>query len=232
MRHNIKHATERVDSFSNLNLRAMQKLLSFISFLILLLMQTSLPAKNLVGKILILGDSLSAAHNIAVDESWPVIFSASIRAKFPQATVINASISGETTFGGVSRLPSLLEKHKPSHLIIELGGNDGLRGLNFEQTTENLQQMLAMAERNNVATMVIGVRMPPNLGAAYNQQFQAIFETVTSNSQAYYLPRFLEGVAASDPALMQSDGIHPSALAQPILAQKVWNALQQMLSVQ
>jgi acyl-CoA thioesterase-1 len=197
-----------------------------------LLVQTSLLAQNSITRILILGDSLSAAHNIAIDESWPVLFSNNIGVSFPQTRVINASISGETTFGGVKRLPGLLEKHKPSHLIIELGGNDGLQGLNFEQTTDNLNQMLAMAEQNNVRTMIIGVRMPPNLGVAYNQRFQTVFETVASNNRTYYLPRFLEGVAVSDPALMQSDGIHPTALAQPILAQKVWDALQKMLSIQ
>ena len=222
----------------------MQKLSLFIntvislvlSLVLLSLGQTSLyaqnSAQNSVSKILILGDSLSAAHNIAIDESWPALFSNNIGARFPQTRVINASISGETTFGGVSRLKRLLTKHKPSHLIIELGGNDGLQGLNFNQTTENLNRMLAMAQKNNIATMIIGVRMPPNLGATYNQRFQAVFETVSNQNNTYYLPKFLDGVAVSDPALMQSDGIHPTALAQPILAEKVLNALVDMLSNQ
>ncbi len=203
---------------------------SVIGLVFLFLFQTSGLAQNSVTKILILGDSLSAAHNIAIDESWPALFSHNIRVRFPQTRVINASISGETTFGGVSRLPSLLAKHKPSHLIVELGGNDGLQGLNFEQTTANLNRMLSMANEQNIATMMIGVRMPPNLGVAYNQRFQEVYETVASQNDTYYLPKFLNGVAVSDPALMQSDDIHPTALAQPVLAQKIYDALIDMLS--
>ena len=178
-------------------------------------------AKHAEVKVLILGDSLSAAHNIPVDQGWTHLFSSNIRASFAQTSVINASISGETTFGGLQRLPDLLHQHQPSHLIIELGGNDGLRGLGFDQSTDNLRQMVRLAEARGVTVLLIGVRMPPNFGAAYNARFQQIFGKVNAEFDIHYLPRFLEGVAASDPALMQDDGIHPTALAQPILAQKV-----------
>ena len=114
-----------------------------------------------------------------------------------------------------------MQQHQPSHLIIELGGNDGLRGLGFDQSTNNLRQMVRLAEARGVSVLIIGVRMPPNFGAAYNARFQQIFEKVDAEFDIHYLPRFLDGVAASDPALMQDDGIHPTALAQPILAQKV-----------
>ena len=204
---------------------------SVISLIFLLLYQTSVFAQNSVTKILILGDSLSAAHNITMDQSWPSLFRHNIGVRFPQTRVINASISGETTFGGVSRLTNLLMQHQPSHLIIELGGNDGLQGLNFKQTTANLNRMLIMANADNIATMMIGVRMPPNLGTAYNQRFQTIYESVASQNTVYYLPKFLKGVAASDPTLMQSDGIHPTALAQPILAKKVYIAFLEMHSI-
>ncbi len=180
--------------------------------------------------ILILGDSLSAAHNIPVDQGWVRIFSDNIGASFPQTSVINASISGETTFGGLQRLPGLLQQHDPTHLVIELGGNDGLRGLRFAQSTENLQQMVALAQARDTRVLLIGVRMPPNLGAVYNSRFQEVFETVAREAAIDYLPRFLEGVAASDPALMQSDGIHPTAAAQPILAQKVETRMREILS--
>jgi acyl-CoA thioesterase-1 len=146
--------------------------------------------------------------------------------------VINASISGETTSGGVQRLEKLLARHKPTHLIIELGGNDGLRGFNFSTTTSNLDTMISTAIQQDVSVMLIGVRLPPNLGAAYNQQFQKIFDTVSTRHDIYYLAKFLEGVAASDADLMQSDGIHPTAKAQPILADKVLNALLIMLNQQ
>lgn len=172
-------------------------------------------------RILILGDSLSAAHNMPVDQGWPRLFSDNMGSRFTRASVINASISGETTFGGRQRLPSLLDNHRPTHLIIELGGNDGLRGLNLRQTTDNLRTMVRLATERNISVLLIGVRMPPNFGAAYNRRFQAMFEEIAAEPGVHYLPRFLEGVAASDPALMQSDGIHPTAVAQPLLAEKV-----------
>ncbi len=180
-------------------------------------------------KILILGDSLSAAHNIPIDRGWTQLFSTNIRASFPQTSVINASISGETTFGGLQRLPGLLSQHQPSHLIIELGGNDGLRGLGFRQSTDNLRQMVRLAEQQSVTVLLIGIRMPPNLGAAYNARFQQIFDQITGETGIHYLPRFLDGIAASDPALMQEDGIHPTALAQPLLAAKVSAKMSEIL---
>jgi len=189
-------------------------------------------ANHSATKILILGDSLSAAHNIPVDKGWAHLFSSNIRSSFPQTSVINASISGETTFGGLQRLPGLLADHQPTHLIIELGGNDGLRGLGFGQSTDNLRQMVQLAEARDIEVLLIGVRMPPNFGAAYNARFQKVFESVAGEFSIHYLPRFLEGVAAADPALMQADGIHPTALAQPILAQKVERMMRQILTHQ
>jgi len=201
---------------------------------IFMLMFLGLPnagyAKHGEIKILILGDSLSAAHNMPVEQGWAQLFSTNIGASFPHTRVINASISGETTFGGVQRLPELLTQHQPSHLIIELGGNDGLRGLGFEQSTDNLRQMVRLAQQQKITVLLIGVRMPPNFGAAYNARFQQIFDRVTAEFDIHYLARFLEGVAASDPSLMQADGIHPTAMAQPILARKVTSAMVAILS--
>ena len=201
---------------------------------IFMLMFLGLPnagyAKHGEIKILILGDSLSAAHNMPVEQGWAQLFSTNIGASFPHTRVINASISGETTFGGVQRLPELLTQHQPSHLIIELGGNDGLRGLGFEQSTDNLRQMVRLAQQQKITVLLIGVRMPPNFGAAYNARFQQIFDRVTAEFDIHYLARFLEGVAASDPSLMQADGIHPTAMAQPILARKVTSAMVTILS--
>ena len=186
-------------------------------------------AKHAEIKILILGDSLSAAHNMPIDKGWAQLFSTNIGASFAHTSVVNASISGETTFGGLQRLPELLQQHQPSHLIIELGGNDGLRGLGFEQSTDNLLRMVRLAQAQQVTVLMIGVRMPPNFGAAYNQRFQQIFEQVVADTGIHYLPHFLEGVAASDPALMQADGIHPTELAQPLLAQKVTSVMSEIL---
>lgn len=178
---------------------------------------------------MILGDSLSAAYNIPIEKSWPALFDSNIRSSYPQTSVINASISGETTFGGVQRLEKLLAIHNPTHLIIELGGNDGLRGLNFNQTTDNLNRMISLARQQKILIMLIGVRLPPNLGVAYNKRFQKIYESVSTQHNIYYLPKFLEGVAASDADLMQNDGIHPTAKAQPILADKVLSVIMSML---
>ncbi|MBT8434210.1 MAG: arylesterase [Gammaproteobacteria bacterium] len=181
-------------------------------------------------RILILGDSLSAAYNIPVDKGWAQLFSTNIRSTFPQTSVINASISGETTYGGLQRLPELLQAHQPTHLIIELGGNDGLRGLGFEQSKENLRQMVQLAEARSITVLLIGVRMPPNFGAAYNTRFQEIFESTATEYEIHYLAKFLDGIAASDPAFMQADGIHPTAIAQPLLAQKVETKMIEILN--
>jgi acyl-CoA thioesterase I len=172
-------------------------------------------------KILILGDSLSAAHNIAIEQSWPVLFEQKLHQQGSNITVINASISGETTQGGKERLPALLKRHQPSHLIIELGGNDGLRGFPFGRTQNYLREMIKLALGQNIKVLMIGVRLPPNLGPVYNQRFQQIYQQLAAEQKISFLPRFLEGVAANKPEYMQSDGIHPTAIAQPILADKV-----------
>ena len=207
----------------------MQRLISVTLLLTLLSFHANGYAERVDPRILILGDSLSAAHNIQINQGWPHLFSLNMRAHFPHTSVINASISGETTFGGALRLPDLLQQHLPTHLIIELGGNDGLRGLNFSDSTDNLREMLALAQAQSITVLLIGVRMPPNFGPAYNQRFQEIFSTVAREYPVHYLPRFLDGVAASDPALMQADGIHPTAAAQPILADKVSKQMLEIL---
>jgi acyl-CoA thioesterase-1 len=201
-----------------------------MTLLLLLDFHSYAHANHSATNILVLGDSLSAAHNIPVDKGWVHLFSSNIRSSFAQTSVINASISGETTFGGLQRLPGLLGDHQPSHLIIELGGNDGLQGLGFAQSTDNLRQMVVLAEARGITVLLIGVRMPPNFGAAYNARFQQVFEKVADEFTIHYLPRFLEGVAASDAALMQADGIHPTVVAQPLLAQKVEQQMRQILN--
>ena len=180
-------------------------------------------------RVLILGDSLSAAYNIPIEKSWPSLFTTNIGTRYPDSSVNNASISGETTFGGLQRLPDLLVRVQPNLLIIELGGNDGLRGLKFQQTTENLNQMTGMALAQNIDVLLVGVDLPPNLGPVYNQRFQQIFESVSTTHQIAYLPRFLDGVAAAEAKYMQSDGIHPTAAAQPILADKVLTTVLEIL---
>ena len=176
-----------------------------------------------------MGDSLSAAHNIAIEQSWPVLFEKKMQQNGLDYTLINASISGETTEGGLERLPALLSKHHPSYLIIELGGNDGLRGFPFDRSQQNLQQMIQIALEQGIKVLMIGVRLPPNLGPVYNQRFQKVYQELADELTINYLPRFLEGVAANKPEYMQDDGIHPTEIAQPILSEKVYLKFVEML---
>ncbi len=176
--------------------------------------------------MLILGDSLSAAHNISIEQSWPELFRHKLQTVAADAKLINASISGETSGGGLERLPALLQRHQPSHLILELGGNDGLRGYKFSQTQNNLGDIIQLALKRNIAVLLIGVRLPPNLGPLYNQRFQQVYEQLAAQNPIAYLPRFLQGIAADRAEYMQPDGIHPTVLAQPLLADKVFRAFQ------
>lgn len=173
-----------------------------------------------------MGDSLSAAYNISIQQSWPVLFTQQLKTLLPNSEVINASISGETSLGGEERLPALLQQHKPSHLVLELGGNDGLRGYKFSQTQQALQSMIEMAQQQQINVLLIGVRLPPNLGPVYNQRFQKIYQQLAAQQSIAYLPKFLQGIAADKPEYMQADGIHPTAIAQPLLADKVFNAFK------
>lgn len=207
----------------------MHRLLSFICLFLLIGYGGGAGAAHRAAHILVLGDSLSAAYNMPVEQGWVRLFRDNIGASFPQTTVTNASISGETTFGGRQRLPGLLERHAPTHLIIELGGNDGLRGFNFEQSTDNLRDMVRQALARDIVVLLVGVRMPPNFGAVYNERFQQIFQAITDEFEIHFLPRFLDGVAASDPELMQADGIHPTAKAQPLLASRVGEHMTRIL---
>ncbi len=187
----------------------------------------STPAWAGGSRVLILGDSLSAAYNIPIEDSWPRLLARQLADR--GVDIINASISGETTGGGRSRLPALLQRHRPDILILELGGNDGLRGQPFARTRDNLAAMIKQARDTGARVLLIGVRLPPNLGPAYNRRFQKIYEDLATATGVAYLPHFLEGIAASDPGLMQSDGIHPTARAQSKLAARVRKALEPLL---
>ena len=168
-----------------------------------------------------MGDSLSAAYNMAIEQSWPALMQNQLNRQNTGVKVINASISGETSIGGLERLPALLDKHQPQFMVLELGGNDGLRGYKFSQTRANLASMIRLAHEADAKVLLIGVRLPPNLGPVYNQRFQQMYQQLAEEFAVAFIPRFLEGIAASDPAYMQADGIHPTSLAQPILADRV-----------
>ncbi len=174
-----------------------------------------------------MGDSLSAAYNIKIQSSWPVLLQKRFNKLNSNVTLINASISGETTFGGKNRIEALLKMHNPSTVIIQLGGNDGLRGLNLSISQQNIVAMITHAKNSQSKVLLIGVRLPPNLGRRYNEKFQSMYQTIATTEQVHYLPKFLAHVAEHK-ELMQRDGIHPVAKAQPILQDKVFKALLKM----
>jgi acyl-CoA thioesterase-1 len=177
--------------------------------------------------ILIIGDSLSAAYGIDIQKSWPVLLQKKLASQHLSYQVINASISGSTTSNGLAILPAVLEKYKPAVTIIALGGNDGLRGLQLNIIRNNLQKMISVSKKQG-KVLLLGVRLPPNYGVVYTQQFSAIFRELAKQNAVTLVPLFLSGVD-DKPALMQSDGIHPAAQAQPVLLENLWPALEKLL---
>ena len=181
--------------------------------------------------ILVLGDSLSAEYGLRRGSGWVALLEHKLRAQSVPARVINASISGDTTSGGRSRLPALLGQHKPSHVIIELGGNDALRGLPLQMTQDNLNHMTRLARQAGAKVLLIGMQVPPNYGSDYANRFEALFEEAARAEGAALVPFLLKGVAdGDDPTrLFQSDRIHPTAQAQPIMLANVWPELRKLL---
>jgi acyl-CoA thioesterase I len=178
--------------------------------------------------ILILGDSISAGYGIQRDEGWVSLLAARV-GELPQPRrVVNASISGDTTGGALARLPQALDVHKPDVVLIELGGNDALRGYPTERIETNLRALVEMAEHAGAAVLLLGMEIPPNYGARYTQAFRAIYPAVAEATGAQFVPFLLDGVA-TDAALMQADGIHPTAAAQPRLLENVWPTLKPLL---
>jgi acyl-CoA thioesterase-1 len=180
------------------------------------------------GTILVYGDSLSAAYGIAQDRGWVSLLEARLKGEKRNYSVANASISGETTSGGVSRMKQALERHKPAITIIELGANDGLRGLPVAQMRKNLDTMIAQARAAGSKVLLVGVRMPPNYGPDYNRAFEAAFRDLAREHKTGLVPFLFEGFADKR-EYYQPDNLHPTAAAQPILLENVWKALKPML---
>jgi acyl-CoA thioesterase-1 len=178
--------------------------------------------------VLVIGDSLSAGYGVAVDATWVALLQKRLAAQGYGYRVVNASISGDTTGGARARLPRALELHKPAVVILELGGNDGLRGLPLRQVRENFQFLIERAQAAGAKVVLVGMRMPPNYGAAYADAFHALYGELASRYGTPLVEFFLEGVAL-DEKLMQADGIHPTAAAQPRLLENLWPALQKVL---
>ena len=174
------------------------------------------------------GDSLSAEYGLARGAGWVALLEQKLKAQKIDANIVNASISGETTSGGRARLPALLTAHKPDLVVIELGANDGLRGLPVEAASTNLRQMIAMSQQQRAKVMLIGMRMPPNYGRAYTERFYGMFNTLSTEYKAPLVPFMLEGVA-DKPALFQADRLHPSAQAHPIILNNIWPTFYKLI---
>ncbi len=178
--------------------------------------------------ILILGDSLSAAYGMELGESWPSLLQHRLTEDGHAYRVFNSSVVGDTTAGGLSRLPRLLAGQRPAIVIIELGGNDGLRGLPLEVTRNNLQSMIDQSQAAGARIVLAGMRLPPNYGRTYTTRFSAMFVSLAEDTKVILIPFLLEGIAL-DSTLMLDDGIHPTAQAQSLLLQNVWRVLEPIL---
>ena len=178
--------------------------------------------------ILVLGDSISAAYGLSLEQGWVALLESRLENEDRPYHTVNASISGDTSAGGLRRLPALLETHEPRIVIIELGGNDGLRGYPVGQLRDNLIAMIELSEAAGATALVLPMEIPPNLGKFYTDAFRASFQNAIEGSQAVLGDFPLTDVALK-PALMQSDGIHPTAVAQPIILESVWQNLSQLL---
>ena len=174
---------------------------------------------------MILGDSISAAYNMETGQSWPSLLQERLDKNGYTHRVFNSSISGDTTQGGLSRLPRLLDKHHPALVIIELGGNDGLRGIPIDVTRANLSAMIESSQTAGATVLLAEMRIPPNYGISYTEQFNGIYGLLKEKYGVLLIPFLMENVAL-EPGLMQADGIHPNAEAQPVLLDTVWTVLE------
>jgi acyl-CoA thioesterase I len=178
--------------------------------------------------VVVLGDSLSAAYGLPTERGWVALLEARLAAEGFACPVVNASISGDTTGGGLTRLPKILERDRPGVVVVALGANDGLRGVPAPQIEENLRALVRLVRGAGAEVLLVGVRLPPNYGAVYTQAFQATLRQVADGERAPSVPDLLAGVA-EDWRLMQADGLHPTAEAQPRILDNVWPGLEPLL---
>ena len=196
---------------------------------LMLLLSITMPVTAAEQKVLlVMGDSLSAAYNLPTRQGWVALSAARMKTSHPQWRVVNASISGETSSGGLSRLPAALKIHKPSLVIIELGANDGLQGLPLAQTRKNLLQMTQLSKATKAKVLLIGIQIPPNYGKAYTQGFAANYTDLAKQEKTALLP-FLLAPIATDRKYFQRDQIHPTAAGQVKLRDHVWPVLKPLL---
>jgi len=195
------------------------------------LLLLTLPALASQNTVLVVGDSLSAAYGVPSETAWVELLRDRIESQDLDWTVVNASISGETTDGGLRRLPGLLEAHDPTIVVIELGGNDGLRGFPPNVIESNLANMIEQVRDTGATPLLVGMQIPPNYGQRYTTMFANIFPTLSDRYNTVLVPFFLDGIYDQD-GLMQGDGIHPTEEAQPRLLDNIWPKLEPLLNNQ
>lgn len=199
-------------------------------FLLLTIVTSLACAQNTTSatsKILVMGDSLSAGYGIDIEQGWVNLLEKELT-KNHAVQIINASISGETSSGGSTRLPALLTEHKPDIVILELGGNDGLRGQPLKLLEKNLQTMIDASKKIEAKVLLAGMQIPPNYGARYSNQFKELYPKLAEQNQLGLIPFLLEGIGGNE-TLIQRDGIHPTAEAQPIIVKNVLPELEKLL---
>ena len=176
------------------------------------------------------GDSISAAYGLEIERGWVALLQQRLTERGLSYQVVNASISGDTSAGGRNRLPALLEQHQPSLVLIELGGNDGLRGLPLSNLQDNLRAMVQLAKQQEAQVMLLGMRIPPNYGTRYTEEFYQVFQHVAELESVLVVDFFLEGVGGV-PGMVQADGIHPTEQAQAILLDNAWPILEKAIDL-
>lgn len=180
--------------------------------------------------LLVVGDSISAAYGLEMERGWVALLQQRLTARGLSYQVVNASISGDTSAGGRNRLPALLRQHQPSLVVIELGGNDGLRGLPLANLQDNLRTMVQLAKQQDAQVILLGMRIPPNYGARYTEGFYQVFQKVAEQESVPVVDFFLENVGGV-PGMVQADGIHPTEQAQPILLDNAWVVIKETIDL-
>jgi acyl-CoA thioesterase-1 len=199
-------------------------------FLYLSLVLLLVPARGATAEtLLIVGDSLSAAYGIPVEAGWVALLQQQLATQHPDWKIVNASISGDTTANALARIPQAISTHQPDIVMLQLGGNDGLRGLSLQAMHDNLAAMIELAQAQHAGILLIGVDLPPNYGPHYTQKFRAVYQTLAADYQVALLPSLLDGVGTRTD-LMQADGIHPNGTAQAGIAARVLEYLEPLLS--
>lgn len=178
--------------------------------------------------VLVVGDSISAAFGLETQEGWVTLLEERLLEHNPEFKVVNASISGETTGGGLARFPQLLTEHQPNYVIIELGGNDGLRGLSLTQMSSNLTRMVQQAKQQGAVVLLLGMRLPGNYGQRYTQAFYNVYQQIAEQEDVAVVDFFLAGVGGEE-GMMQADGVHPTQMAQPLLLDNAWQRFAPLL---